>query len=327
MNMPEITEHRRGITQVKISMSYPLRWVNSYILREPDGYTIIDPGPHTPENEEEWKKAMHELGISFRDVKNVVLTHHHPDHLGCAGWIQQQAGCKVWMSKRSFQEAERMWGATSTMNTDLPELFQRNGMPEAWTSQLEVHMNSFVPQITPRPDVAWIPEGQRFVMGGRGWLPVETAGHAPGHVSFYDEESGDILCGDAVLPQISPNVSLMPGSDPEPLQSFLQGLLKLKNLEAGTAYPGHRNPFQHFGERIEALLLHHEERLVKIEQLLDPAPATGFELCTALFSSKLGIHQMRFAMCETLAHTRELERRGRIISREYEDGVIRFKMQ
>ncbi|WP_136608333.1 MBL fold metallo-hydrolase [Paenibacillus dokdonensis] len=326
MNMPEITDHHNGIIQVKISMSFPLRWVNSYVLRGPEGLTIIDPGPHTPENEEEWNQAFRELGIALSDIEAVVLTHHHPDHLGCSGWIQQQTGCKVWMSERSFQETQRMWGPQSTMNSDLLDLFRRQGMPADWTDQLEVHMNSFMPQITPLPEVSFIPSEQLFTMGGRDWLPVQTAGHAPGHLSFYHEESGDILCGDAVLPQISPNVSLMPGSDPEPLQSFLMGLLKLKNLEVSTAYPGHRNPFRHFEDRLEALLLHHEERLVKMEQLLGSAPASGYELCVSLFSSKLGIHQMRFAMCETLAHTRELERRGRIAAFHNEDDMIQYKM-
>ncbi|MWV46798.1 MBL fold metallo-hydrolase [Paenibacillus sp. HJL G12] len=325
--MPEITDHHNGIIQVKISMSFPLRWVNSYVLQGPEGLTIIDPGPHTPENEEEWNRAFAEIGRTISDVKHIVLTHHHPDHLGCSGWIQQQSGCKVWMSERSYQETRLMWGPDSTMNSDLPELFRSHGMPAEWTDQLEVHMNSFVPQVTPSPEVSFIPMGQHLVMGGREWMPVETAGHAPGHVSFYHEESGEILCGDAVLPQISPNVSLTPGSDPEPLQSFLKGLLKLKNLEVSTAYPGHRNPFKHFGERLEALLLHHEERLVKIEQMLDSAPATGFKLCVSLFSSKLGIHQMRFAMCETLAHTRELERRGRVTSFRNKDDIICYKMK
>lgn len=326
MNMPEITDHHNGIIQVKISMSFPLRWVNSYILPGSGGYTIIDPGPHTPENEDEWTRALRDLGISFSDVKDVVLTHHHPDHLGCSGWIQQQAGCNVWMSERSYQESQLMWGPESGMNSDLTALFRSQGMPEEWAGQMEVHMNGFVPQITPQPEVSWIPDAEPFAMGGREWLPVETAGHAPGHLSFHDPESGILLCGDAVLPQISPNVSLMPGSDPEPLQSFLQGLLKLKNLEVSTAYPGHRNPFQHFQERIVALLLHHEERLMKIERLLADAPATGFELCISLFGSRLGIHQMRFAMCETLAHTRELERRGRIKAADYADGVSTFRL-
>ncbi len=118
----------------------------------------------------------------------------------------------------------------------------------------------------------------------------------------------------------------MPGSDPEPLQSFMQGLLKLKTLEVSTAYPGHRNPFTHFEERLQALLLHHEERLAKMERLLEEAPATGFGLCVSLFGTKLGIHQMRFAMCETLAHARELERRGRIESWTGEGGRVYFRL-
>jgi len=326
LNMPDITDHFNGIIQVKITMSFPLRWVNSYLLQGPEGLTIVDPGPRTPGNEEEWNKAFAELGIGPSDIRQIVLTHHHPDHLGCSGWLQEQSGSRVWMSERSYREAQLMWGQGSAMNRDLPALFRGHGMPEEWAGQLEAHLNGFISQVTPLPEVAFINAEQPFAMGGRRWLPVETAGHAPGHLSFYHPESGDILCGDAVLPQISPNVSLMPGSDPEPLQSFLQGLLKLKNLEVGTAYPGHRNPFQHFGERLEALLLHHEERLAKIERLLADAPATGFELCVSLFGTKLGIHQMRFAMCETLAHTRELERRGRIGSGAGGDGVIRFSL-
>ncbi|MBE9918034.1 MBL fold metallo-hydrolase [Paenibacillus donghaensis] len=324
MKMPEITEHQDGIIQIKISMSFPLRWVNSYVLQESDGITIIDPGPHTADNEEEWRQAFAELGMTFSDVRQIVLTHHHPDHLGCSGWIQQLSGCKVWMSERSFQETLLMWGPESTMHADLPKLFSSQGMPEEWTNQLEAHMNGFVAQITPKPEVSFIPSNQKFAMGGREWLPIETAGHAPGHLSFLHEESGIIICGDAVLPQISPNVSLMPGSDPEPLQSFLLGLQKLQKFEVETAYPGHRNPFLHFGDRLEALLRHHEERLAKLEELIASAPASGYELCVSLFGSKLGIHQMRFAMCETLAHTRELERRGRIASQSGADGVTRY---
>ena len=111
-------------------------------------------------------------------------------------------------------------------------------------------------------------------------------------------------------PQISPNVSLFARRDAEPLALFLAGR-RLRELHVRTAYPGHRHPFTHFRERIDTLLLHHEERLATIAGMLSAAGRlTAFEVCTALFGEKLGIHQLRFAMCEALAHLAELTRRG-----------------
>lgn len=165
--------------------------------------------------------------------------------------------------------------------------------------------------MTPAPEVDFIREGEAVVMGGRCWLPLESAGHAPGHLSFYDPERKLMFCGDAVLPQISPNISFLPGSDPQPLQSFLTSLERFASYEVRIAFPGHRHPFEHFPERVHMLLEHHEERLARIEGLLRPRPQTGFEVCAALFGTDLGIHQMRFAMAETLAHLVELVRRGR----------------
>nr|WP_145163152.1 MBL fold metallo-hydrolase [Paenibacillus terrae] len=326
MNIPEITHYEDGIIQVKMAMSSPLRWVNSYILRGPSGgVTVIDPGPRTAENEAAWNKVLDELGIPFGNVESVVLTHHHPDHLGLSGWFQEKAGCPVRMSARAAEEMQRMWGEASTMNDDLPLLFRQHGMPEAWTSQLPAHLESFIPQVEPLPSALPLTEGEPLEMGGRRWIPIETWGHAPGHMSLLHEESGVMLCGDAVLPQISPNVSLLPGSDPEPLHSFLNGLRKLQSFQVKRAYPGHRNPFDHFVARLEALLQHHEERLVRVLGRIQAGPATGFELCAALFGTALGIHQMRFAMCETLAHTQELERRGQVMKVPGHDGIFRYE--
>ncbi|MEF2967975.1 MBL fold metallo-hydrolase [Paenibacillus sp. M1] len=302
---------REGLVRVRISMRPPLRWVNSYILRGEEGITIVDPGPRSERSEDEWDAAWRELGISPRDIASIVLTHHHPDHYGLAGYLQSITGARVYMSRRSHEETKRMWGEDSVMNEALYTLYRSHGLSAAWLEQLPAHMESFLPEVTPAPVVTYLADGDRVEMGGRTWVAIETAGHAPGHLSFYDAERGFMLCGDAVLPQISPNVSLLPGSDPEPLRSFLNSLRKLEAYEVAMAFPGHRNPFPHFSERVRALLSHHEERLAAIEALLSERERSGFDVCAALFGNELGIHQMRFAMSETLAHLTELVRRER----------------
>ena len=128
-------------------------------------------------------------------------------------------------------------GADSSMDRALPAFFRQHGMPETKLALLPEHLNGFFPQVTPQPEITFIGEDLPFRMGNRIWLPVQTAGHAPGHLSFFHADSGVLLCGDAVLPQISPNVSLVPGSDAEPLALFLQVCAACGNCMSGRRIP------------------------------------------------------------------------------------------
>ena len=311
----EITERDGGILQISVPMDKPLRRVNSYLLYDDDGLiTIIDPGPRSLETELAWEDTLTTLNLSWDKVRQVVVSHHHPDHYGLAGWMQERSGCEVWMSERAHAEALLMWGKDSHMNEALPLLFAQHGMPEPLTKEIRRHLELFEPQVTPHANVSYINALKPFKLGQLMWLPIFTGGHAPGHVSFFQPESGHMICGDAVLPQISPNVSLLPGSDPEPLQIFLQGLRELGRYEVSLAFPGHREPFTGFANRVDSLLLHHEERLDTAEALLAEGPLSGFALCEILFRGRISsIHQLRFAMSETLAHMVELVRRDRAV--------------
>lgn len=301
-----------GIYAVHIPMAPPLRWVNSYVLHGKGETTVVDPGPRTVESIATWEQALRELGLHAQEITSIMVTHHHPDHYGLAGYLQSLSGAKVYMSRRAYEESQLMWGKGQRINEELTALFRQHGMPDTWLAQLPGHLDSFLSQVEPHPEITPVADGEILCLGGRSWTAIETAGHAPGHLSLYENGQGIILCGDAVLPQISPNISLLPGSDPNPLASFLQSLDKLKGFKVSVAFPGHRNPFSGFTERIDQLLLHHEERLEKMEALLDGGERSGFDICTALFGTKLGIHQMRFAMAETLAHLFELVQRGRL---------------
>ncbi|MFP4978106.1 MBL fold metallo-hydrolase [Paenibacillus sp. CN-4] len=360
-----------GVLRVAVPMPGPLRQVNAYVFQEADGISVVDPGPRTEANEALWNHLLQDWGLDWRQVRQVVVTHHHPDHYGLSGWMQAQAGCPVLMSRRALEEAGRMWGHTGAgpsgtanrtasgsvssgpvsgpasgsggglrgesgtrqapeeraepeLNRTLGTFFAAHGMPPEWTSQLPEHLRSFLPQTSPQPDVSIVENGGTVRLGDRTWRAIQTGGHAPGHLSFYDAERELLLCGDAVLPLVSPNISLLPGSDPQPLASFLDGLVLLRRLPVKTAYPGHRDKLTEFAARIDQLLVHHEERLAETEALLASGPRTGFELCLGLFGGRIrGIHQMRFAMSEALAHAAELVRRGR--AREVADEAgLRF---
>src|SRR5581483_6080737 len=79
-----------GLYQIRLPMrGNPLRWINGYLVAEPDGLTLVDCG---------WKAddvlaALHEglaaFGFTLGDVRRVLITHAHFDHYGLAGTLRR----------------------------------------------------------------------------------------------------------------------------------------------------------------------------------------------------------------------------------------------
>jgi glyoxylase-like metal-dependent hydrolase (beta-lactamase superfamily II) len=314
------------IIQVKAPLPFPLRWVNSYIIRGEKGLTIIDPGLHTVETEAVWEETFTHYGFAFSEVEQIVLTHYHPDHYGIAGWLQDRCGgIPVWISQEGFEQAMRLWGDGQPLTSEIAELFIKHGMDKTLVhEQLIPHMHDFIAWVSPQPQVSFIPYEKNFRMGDRWFEPIVTAGHAEGHLCFYDAERQEMFCGDHVLPQISPNVSYIPRADGNPLETFLVSLEKINQYKVVKAYPGHREPFDTFNLRVLELIAHHEDRLEKMAaQLTEPKHV--YQLSLDFFGDQLSIHQMRFAMAETLAHVIYLQEKGQIKQQEH-DGIFYYSL-
>lgn len=104
------TQHEGDIWQIRVPVPFPLRWVNGYLLRGEDGWTVLDPGLHNEASLAAWETAMREIGVGFGDVRQIVLTHHHPDHLGLAGWFQEKSGAPVRLSPEGEAQMKELWG-------------------------------------------------------------------------------------------------------------------------------------------------------------------------------------------------------------------------
>jgi glyoxylase-like metal-dependent hydrolase (beta-lactamase superfamily II) len=320
--MISVISHSDTILQVKVPLPFPLRWVNSYVIRGSAGYTIIDPGLHTPDAEELWRAVLQERGIAFEHVEQIVLTHHHPDHYGMAGWFQERTGAPVLLSETGQHQVQLHWGDEQPMSALLLELFARHGMDAAGLEAMTKHMVSFVPLVSPQPRMTLLRQGP-VRLGDRVYEAIETPGHAAGHLCFYDAEAEEIFCGDHVLPQISPNVSFLPQVEENPLGAYLNSLQEIGRLTVKKAYPGHREPWAGFSERAAELIEHHRERLALMQAQLQ-TPLTAYEVCFLTFGDRLSTHQLRFALSETIAHLVLLEAEGRIKQIDPEASVIRY---
>jgi len=324
-----VSEQENGWLRVQVPLPYSLKWVNAYLLpgEGEDDWSLIDPGLHTEEATDVWQAVMRDRGIEWGQIARIVLTHHHPDHYGLAGWFQERSGAPVWMSRKAHETAHWMWGRDGegsegiegsegngrSVTEALLASFLAHGLPASLADGMKAHLLGFVARVSPQPAaVSYLHPNAEFRMAGVRWELIGGEGHAPGHVSFYDPNSGRLLCGDQVLPDISPNIGWLPGGDPDPLGSFLDSLRAMRSLEVTCAYPGHRQPFGRFRERVDELADHHERRLERIAELIRERPSASFDVCERLFGERLrgNIHNLRFALSETIAHLVLLERRG-----------------
>jgi len=315
-----------GWIRVKVPLPFPLKFVNAYLIPGEGGWTLIDPGLRTPEAERLWLEAMERCGIRAADIRAVVLTHQHPDHIGLAGWFQERSDAPVYMSEQAYGYAMRLWGPGRTFTAELQALYRENGLPRGLEEALEDHLERFVAMVSPLPDPSFVRGGGTIEIGGVSWEIIDTPGHADGHLCFWQRDARLMLCGDQVLPGITPNISLVPGGEPGVLARYLNSLAMLEAFEAEWAYPGHRDPFRGMRSRIGEIKAHHIRRLAVMEDML-AEPLTGYEICMRLFGDRVrdSLHNLRFAMSETLAHLEQLAAEGRAAAARGADGVLRWR--
>lgn len=313
------------IQTVRVPVPYPVKATNCYLARARDGrWDIIDTGAHTPEAVAVWEDALGRLGIGAGGVRNIYITHYHPDHIGLAGWMQQHVGGEVYLHRVEAAWVPEVWQDGMPQARRVADQFRRHGMTEDWAAAIEAQFADQYHDVIPLPRPLHTVEDGQAVPFGEGELTVVwTPGHSDGHICLFSRELATVFTGDHILTHITPNVGLWPLCEPDPLDQFLASLRKVEALAPEHYLPAHGRSFERAEGRIPELLAHHQERLSLIAETAGEGH-TAFDICVSVFGTKLSAHQMRFAMAETLSHLRRLQQEGRVAEEEV-DGVVRYR--
>ncbi|MGE5380296.1 MAG: MBL fold metallo-hydrolase, partial [Methylocystaceae bacterium] len=94
-----LTRPNEGFYMVTTPMPFPLKASNGFIAESAQGWVIIDGGVNTETNQQIWENALKDIGITWKQLSAVYLTHYHHDHLGLAGWMQRKAEIPVYMDE------------------------------------------------------------------------------------------------------------------------------------------------------------------------------------------------------------------------------------
>jgi glyoxylase-like metal-dependent hydrolase (beta-lactamase superfamily II) len=326
-----------GIKWLRMGLPFALNHINLWLLAdelETDqgmqrGWTVIDCGIANDATRASWEQIF-ATQLDGLPILRVIATHCHPDHVGLADWICQRWNAPLWMTTGEYGFARMMSaglpGADGTSNFPF---FKKHGLVDpAMVAELEGR-RSYYPTMVPSMPTSYvrIHDEQVFHIGQRDWRVITGFGHSPEHAALYCEELNVLIAGDMVLPRISTNVSVF-AIEPEsnPVQQFLDSLLKYKDLAADTlVMPSHGKPFRGLHTRIQQLFDHHEARLKEVrEACVTPQSAT--DILPIMFKRPLDSHQLSFALGEALAHLNKLWIDGVLRRTISKDNVIKFQL-
>jgi len=309
----------KDIYQITLPLPFRLDHVHCYLVKGENGWTVIDSGLHTEGTRKAWEKAFLSYSIDpKKEIEKIVLTHYHPDHFGFAGSLQEWTGASVHISAVGKDRALSNW--TEQRFIENRHFYRINGLPEEMNQELAKNDQVFFSRVRPFPRNFEVIEGADIPISDGTFEVIPTPGHAEGHLCFYHREKQILIGGDLLLKKITPNISYHGYGDSNPLASYFQSLEKLKGYDIQVIYPGHGPIFKDAHARIQELMNHHKKRLTQITQLVQ-GECTGWQICKQLFNRELSIHEIRFAMGETMAHLRYLLEEGEIKQESAPSGM------
>jgi len=303
----------------------PLKATNSYLIWDREKPLVIDTAFNRAECRESFVSLLHEAGQEVDSV-DYFVTHLHADHMGLAASLAGDSSV-VYFNEPDLplarpDDAYWEWMASIYLEHGLPLADSREAM-RSHPGRIYGPDGEFPYTI--------VHDGDVLKKGDYTLRCVQTVGHTPGHMCLLAEEQNVLFCGDHILGDITPNITMWTGMA-DPLGRYLESLDMVADLHVTRALTGHRSMVDDCGKRIAELKQHHARRLEEVVAALkdgemDAASVTPRISWDLRYERWDDVHpvQKLFATGEAIAHLQYLVATGIVISSK-RDGRIRYQL-
>jgi glyoxylase-like metal-dependent hydrolase (beta-lactamase superfamily II) len=309
------------IHTITLPVPWDLKSVNVHLVQLDQGYMLIDSGVATEECFQVLAAALAEHGVAWPEVRTLLLTHYHPDHIGLSWKILDLTGARLVMHGADVAYLEELAQVNGV--PWYAEAIRVGGVPAELAAAMEAALRANRPPFRPHRPQQTLRGGETLAVSGGTFEVVWTPGHTPGHVCLYSPEHRVLISGDHVLQKITPNIAWHP--DHDMLATYLTSLNLLMPYDVDVIIPSHGTQFENHRAVIRGIAAHHEERCRRILKHVGQGPMTAHQLVLAMWRRKLSDFHHNFAVFEILAHLEYMKRRGQISPSAAPDGALTWK--
>jgi hydroxyacylglutathione hydrolase len=241
---------------------FPFSIVNAYLIKSPSGRILVDAG--IPGSERRIERTLLRHGLSFQDIKLIVVTHAHTDHAGSAARLRQLSDAPILAHRDDVDFYTRRRPMTYCPTGRVGRLFFKTPLPHQ-------PYDPFEPDILMRDD-----DRVNLADFGVEGCVRHTGGHTPGSIAI-ELSSQDVLVGDLLASGILiggivfKHHAIRPPFEDDP-QTVARELERMVGEGAKRFYMGHGGPLA------AAEVLRHTKSLAKI-------PAGGCSTCRTVHAS------------------------------------------
>lgn len=304
MVQTEIANLLPGVWRIRLPFHAELNHVNVHLLKQGEAFVLVDCGFGSSAAFQVLEASLTQLGVEWKHIREIVLTHGHPDHMGLAGRILDLSGARLAMHPREVNFLARVADASAQ-----PQLLDSKlrdwGAPLQQVDRvIDAYLGVRAEFRHLTPDRALM-DGALIESDAGIWEAIHTPGHSPGHVCLFNPEQRTLISGDHVLGKITPHIAWSEESDL--LEEFLASQQSIGRLAADSVLPSHGDPFGGLSSRTTEIVEHHELRCRLIQRAQDEGARTAHDITRVLWRDELSPFQYRFAMYEVMAHLKYMD--------------------